>query len=377
MKNKRFFLFIVTFNFIAFVHAQNYQFTVYNMSNTPVFTTNAFKGAAIGLHDNIWVGSAGQGLYRFNGKNWQKAPILTSNSIRGVYMSPADSTIWISQSGTGSTGSGTNINGGVNHIQDTLYAMIYYGALTGLPSRACYGIYVDEFNPANAWSAHWPNTTASVVTGGGIGKIETGSSNASKILDGLPSGNYSSETMCTSIGSGIGADEIWVGVARSCYKGVCNPAYIAKYNKDGIYRGNITASNSLIPFSSDVAGPVARAIDFDSNNRVWIGLSTGGVAVCDNSTKEWILLNEDNSLFPAGASVNFQSITHNSTGYVFIGTSAGLLVYYGGDLNQTANFKIYSTVDGLPSPNITGIAISKNDKIWLSTSAGIVSMLNT
>ena len=362
------------FHFIAFLIvmamkslvAQTYEFKIYKMDSTPAFSTNSFKSAAIGKFGHVWIGSANQGLYRFNGSTWSKSTALQTHNIRGLYPSPVDSAIWVAQSGTNST----NTNGGVNRIADTNYTNTYYGSIAGAPTRYTYGIVADMNNIA--WSAHGPHLTVSVVTGGGIGKFITGSPTATSIYAGLPSGNYADDRRCLSIGTNK-VSEFWVGVDRSCYNGVCNDAYIARYNLSGNYLGNITSSNSPIQFNNLVGGPVARAIDFDSSGRVWVGLSTGGLAVYDNGT--WSPMLNLNIGFPPGAAVNFQSITHDDQGGVYIGTNSGLLIYDGiGAITDPESYALYNANNGLPSSNVTGVAIAGNYDIWLATTAGIVKM---
>ena len=199
MKNFLLSVIILVFGLSLGLRSQSYQVTVYNMANTPVFTTNIFKAATAGKNNDIWVGSANQGLYRFNGTGWYKATILMNHNIRGLYRSPVDSAIWVAQSG--SSGS-TATNGGVNRIADTAYSHTYYGSVLGAPTRFANGIVVDENNIA--WSAHFPHLTGSTTTGGGIGKFVTGSSTGSAILTGLPTGSFAADRRVLSIGKEIG-----------------------------------------------------------------------------------------------------------------------------------------------------------------------------
>lgn len=366
--------FLVTCLIPFFSAGQSYQVTVFNMANTPVFTTNSFKAATMGKYDEVWVGSTNQGLYRFNGTAWRRATILTNYNIRALYMSPVDSAIWVAQSGTNST----NTGGGVTRIADTNYSLTYYGSIAGAPTRYAYGIVADGDNIA--WSAHGPHITASVVTGGGIGKFVTGSTTGSTITSGLPSGNFATDRRCISIAKKNG--EMWVGVDRSCADGTCNKSYISRYNTVGgiTVLDSITASNSPIPFSSQPGGASPRAIGFDEEGRAWVGLSSGGIAVLSNGT--WTILNETNSPFPAGAAVNYQAITHDYFGRTYIGTTGGILIYNGLEpINDSANYTLINQSKGLPSNNVTGIAvgaINTNDfryTLWLTTTAGIARLV--
>jgi ligand-binding sensor domain-containing protein len=85
----------------------------------------------------------------------------------------------------------------------------------------------------------------------------------------------------------------------------------------------------------------------------------------------------DPLIFPAGAIVNNNAITHDRYGYVYIGTSNGLLIFNGGSaVDNPVGWTRLTTDDGLLSNNVTGVAYDyKNGRVLLTTDAGISFMI--
>ena len=355
-------------------------FTVFDQANTPQFTTAFFRGIAVGKYGHVWAGSQSQGLYRYNGIKWEKASILQTHSIRAISMAP-DSSIWVAQSGTGSSGGSTNINGGVNRIADTSYTSQYWGYLTGLPTRACYGVAIS--GSGDVFTSHFSQTTSSLpngeIRGGGLGYKNPAASNFSAIYSGMPyNGALYNGTInvpyVDQFTMGIGTDnqEVWIGLGRSCDNGNCIEPRIARYTMSGTYLGSITSSDAPFPFTNLNTTPVVRAIFFDSQGRAWIGLSAGaGIVVRDQG--KWKVINETNSAFVKGSAINFHAISEDKRGNLYFGTDAGLLVIEKGNYSDSLSYKLYNTSNGLPAANVLSIAKGK-DAMWLSTGAGIVKM---
>lgn len=82
-------------------------------------------------------------------------------------------------------------------------------------------------------------------------------------------------------------------------------------------------------------------------------------------------------IYPAHTTVNNNAITGDKDGNVYIGTNNGLVVFTpitnaAGELDNYANYKRYTTEDGLPSNIIRGIAVDELRKgVWLATDNGI------
>lgn len=340
------------------IQAQNVKFTVYNQANTPAFTTNAFKQIAIGKYHHIWAGTTNAGLYKFNGNTWVKANVLLNNNIRSIVRG-TDSAIIVGQAGYNAVQA---ITGGVNIFYDTTFANTFLSSLSGgLPSRYVNGACVSD--NGTIWTANGQDLTAGITKEGGIAYLVTGASIFSKINTGLPASDIRIYAVDAS------SSEIWAAIDRACPTSPCIPAGILRYSYTGAYLGKIDATNSPIPFNS---GIIIRAIHFTATDMAWVGFNNGGLAVYQGGV--WKLVNSANSRFPSGATVNVNAIKADPNGRVYIGTSLGLLVYTGGSVTDTASYRLYTTADGLPSVNVTGIETVDYKTTWLTTAAGIVRM---
>jgi ligand-binding sensor domain-containing protein len=112
-----------------------------------------------------------------------------------------------------------------------------------------------------------------------------------------------------------------------------------------------------------------RAIYFDGSKRKWVGLLSGGVVILD--TLKWKRINFP-PLFPGSTFVNTNAITGDASGKVYIGTTNGLIVYEGGPVDSMKSYRLYDTLDGLPSNVIRGIAIDTfTHTIAIATANGI------
>jgi len=113
-----------------------------------------------------------------------------------------------------------------------------------------------------------------------------------------------------------------------------------------------------------------NAIYFDNEGRRWIGLNFGGLVV--NTGSVWKTVNMP-GLLPPGVVINNNAITGDDAGNIYIGTSNGLLVYEGGSVDAASSYTQYTMLDGLPSNNVTGVAVdNSNGRILITTDNGVV-----
>jgi len=351
-------LFIATLGLTVSLSAQNATFKVYNQSNVLIFTTNSFKQVAVGKDKHIWVGTNAGGLYKFNGTTWVKGNVLLNHNIRSITRAP-DSSIVIGQSG----GNGSQaINGGVSVFSGSNFNGDFFTESDGLSSRFINAACVTA--DGTIFSASGQDALGAEFHEGGIRFKIPGAGVFDSILSGLPPGDIRVVTIA------CGTQEVWAGLDKSC-PSTCSAPAILRYSTQGAYLGSFTASNTPIPFALS-GGPLIRAIGFTPNNIAWVGFHAGGLAVHQGAN--WYMINSANSKFPAGAAVNTNSIKCAKNGKVYIGTTAGLLVYKGGSFTDTASYILYTTADGLPSNSITGIETYSNRTIWLTTTAGVVKM---
>ena len=211
---------------------QNIKFTLYNMANTPAFTTNSFRQVAVGKDSTIWVGTAGSGLYRFDGTSWAKAPVLLTHSMRTIMRAP-DSSIVIGQSGYNAVQA---TNGGVDRFTTTAFTNTHYGMGNGLPSRYVNGLCIS--NNGTIWAGNGQDLTGSTTDEGGVAYMPAGASSFTKITAGLPA----SDIRIMAIG--CSNTEVWAGIDRACPPGGCISPGILIYSMQGNFIGKIDTTNS-------------------------------------------------------------------------------------------------------------------------------------
>ena len=338
---------------------------VFNKTNTPAFATNAtnaFTSIGIGKDGQIWAGTSRQGLFRYDGKEWEKSSQLSDHVINDIE-SDRDGGIWIAQSGhTGAQA----IGGGISYFPGTTDAgYTYYGVIQGkVPSRNARSLFIDTTPVASAtlmtiWSGHFANLTAGTSSSGGVGHGLDANGIFRTIQEGL-----NTKDGTGSIQSIGGNDkEIWA-YALNNKPGTSESEILIYRVTDGSLVRTIDATTMGVP-----ANFQARAIYLDVKGRAWIGLSSGGVVVFDGSKWEPVNFPE---LFPAATLVNNNAITGDEEGNVFIGTTSGLIVFSGGPLNKSDSYQRFTTDDELPSSNVRFIAVdTSTSKLLLATDNGI------
>ena len=392
--------FSITFSMQFAVAQFTNQFTNYNTANTNAFTSNNFKAIWVGKGNQIWAGTQYQGLYRFDTarKAWTKSAQLSNVFINHI-QSDKDGGIWIVQSGTsGLVGGGSNTAGGVNYFPDTTDAgMQYFNTSNFLSSRNARSIYLDTLNAAptgyrRVWAAQATYISSSTTTAGGIVRQQTiSSNNFQKIIRGLqvfPNTNLVSTGTPSCYTVAGNKNEVWVGAETNYLIASGSSSQILRYEAStgaflGGYDQNGAFDNTRMYYNDQQknytdtstkgilpASFRTTAIHFDAEDRQWIGFRSGGVVVKQGSV--WKTVNMP-SIFPPGTTVNFNAITSDEFGYVYIGTNTGLVVFDGGgEVDNANNYKRLTTVQGLPSDNITGVCYDKSRGVVLLTSdAGV------
>lgn len=365
------------------VTAQQNLFTNYQMGglSSEEFTTNSFTAVGVGINNRIWAGTNYNGLYTFDpGFNiWRKSSRLTNVFINHILADP-DGGIWIGQSGTLTQSGNSNIAGGVNYFPTSSdISMSFYsvqGTTTGafLRSRNVRSLFVDptkgsanNSNPG-VWAAQGSFTTSFTATKGGINYgLYTVQPFFTNVTQGLSTA-ANELTNCEAIG---GNDkEVWVAARPNNSK-----AQILRYNRQSrALIGVIDNTNNSLLGSSFFT----RAIFFDNHGYAWIGFSTNGLIVRkpDNS---WERINFPELL--SGAAINNNAIAQDEFGNVYIGTNTGLLrfkspLYNPGSVPWlSTSYEKYTTDNGLPSNNITGLAYDAlHKRMILATSGGVSFM---
>jgi Zn-dependent metalloprotease len=345
----------------------------FNMANTPVFTTNNFTAIGISTNGIVFAGTNYGGLYRLVNDTWEKIPELPDvriNDIKG----DNDQGIWIAQSGRlGQQGGGSSIAGGVNYYSDPLSNASQFftvGAQQQIPSRNARSIFVDKSRLNNGTNARvWVATLAYFTSGNSTsGMLGQGHYSTVpqfiKVNQGI---NIASNTVgCLTVGGN--KFQIWTFVQAN--NGI-NQLLVYNAGTNQLVTTYDSQSEPTIP-----SGFLARAIYGDALGRIWIGLSTGGLLVYDES-RRWHRVNLP-SVFPPGMAVNFNAIEGNKHGDIFIGTNMGMVYFDAGGgwanrLEDPAYYRLYGLQHGLKSNMINAIAYDATlFKLWVATDSGIV-----
>jgi hypothetical protein len=340
------------------------KFTVFNNTNTPVFgANNSFKAVGIGKGKNVYAGTANNGLYRYNGKVWEKMAILTDNFIQDI-QTDKDNGVWIAQSGR--TGAQA-LTGGVNWLPDsTLDGNEYISATRGLPTRYCRGIFIDTSRTnSNAggptprvWTANMPDITAGVSKTGavGLGYFTDDFSKGFQIIkEGIDVANIASIQLI-----GGNSNEVWVYAN-------------ANFGKNQILKYDAATTNLIGSYDLDGTIGTPRAIYFDSAGRKWVAGTSGSALVFTTGNNNTVV--NFNQLTGVSLSVNINAISGGRGGKVYIGTTQGLLIYDGkGAVTNAASYKRITTTDGLPVNNVLDVVEMKDGTVVMGTDAGIVFM---
>jgi hypothetical protein len=338
----------------------------------------------VGDSNTLFAGSQYGGLYKYDDSLnvWFKSSHLTNVFINDI-KTDGKRGIWVAQSGIqGSQGGASNIAGGINYFPEWFdLGMQFYsvpGTTTGggLSSRNVRSIYIDTASikdfknkPPRVWAAlNTYITSGSTAPGGivvGLNPAANFFTQKRKGLQVVPFVFSNGTPQCDAIG---GDDkEIWIS-ARTNF----GNSQIIRYHptaSEHSYLGSYTPANT--PALSNFFR--VNAIHFDKDGRRWLGLNNGGLVV--QHLDQWYKI-DTNAIIPAGASVNNNAITHDEYGYVYIGTTNGLIVYNGGgQVDEPINYIRYTTDDSLLSNNITGVAYDyKNGRVLLTTPSGISFM---
>ena len=347
--------------------------TLYNMANTPIFASNQFTSVAVGQRGYIWAGTSNNGLYKYNGKSWQKSPTLTNHNIAQI-LPDRDGGIWIAQFGR--TGAQA-ILGGIGHYQDTSFTYQQFSEAEGLPTRNVRSIYVNNNLALLAtqkfkriWGACFSDISVGLARPGAVvfGKENPVSPiYFSKQRNGVNQSNG----FCVVMGGN--KYEVWVFASSNSTAGA---GQILRYRiADSVYLGSI--DNTSQP-AFDL-GYNIKAMYYDEvKRRWWFGLTTGGMVVLDSATNTWSKVNFA-SVFPVGTIVNSNAITGDTRGNIYIGTTKGLVFFGSPNASTITNpllesqYRLYTMADGLPANSVKGIAIDyRVGRIILATDSGIV-----
>ncbi len=380
MNNKLLLFFVLAVNVCSIVSAQSeFEFTHFNQANSPDLGGNNFKCVAVARGGYIWAGSQYHGLVQFDTttKAWRYSVELSNVFITDI-KADQKGNIWVANAGrSGLTNGGSNIGGGVNKFLAEVPDVTNFYTITGvgnLTSRNVRSLWIDKFHPpassAKVWVAQGTYVVTNTTTAGGFSVGDNGAPPYfTKGYIGLqvtPYVGQSSARTPACLAVGGYKDEVWMFAQANFGRN-----QILRYRADsgpnaflGVY------DNTNTPVLSN--GFRANAMFFDDQERGWIGLNEGGIIIKSGSV--WKTMN-DAAVFPVGTSINPNAIASDVAGNVYIGTNNGLIIYKGGPVDLASSYRRVTTVDGLPTNMINGIAEDTMRKtIVLAHNAGISFM---
>lgn len=370
---------------------RNAEITVctYNTSNG--FTTNDFRTVIVDKQGFVWAGANGNGssggLYRFtripnvvgclSSGTWQAAgaPFQTT-SFRDLQLSPiiGDNAIWAANAGHTAVQA---IAGGVYKVNAPNNITRFGSVLDGdgtLSSRLVNSLAIAPNHLLYAAMGLSYNSNTDIY---GKGDVYQYNLNTNPVGFTKPPGIYISNNFTQISAAGMRGTELWFASVRSAENSnIVNP-FIQRWDSEtNSSVGAVNQQNSPIPFD-DNNSLIVRSIFTSSEGRTFVGLNLGiGFAVAEpadeGQTMVWTLLNDQNSAFPKGASVNSNAIAEVN-GEIWMGTTQGILVYDGvGPLTDCKSYTLYNTTNGLPHNNVTDIAYDlERQEVWFTSPAGV------
>jgi ligand-binding sensor domain-containing protein len=336
------------------------NWTVYNTSNSGLPYNYVFA-IAIDGQGNKWIGTS-SGLAKFDGVTWTIFALsnsgLPSNWVTSIAIDGQNK--WI-----GTWDGGLAKFDGVNWT-------VYNTSNSGLPHNWVTAIAVDR--QGNKWigtyggglakfdGVNWTvyNTSNSGLPHNFIFSIAIdGQGNKWIGTDGLGLAKFDGVNWTVYNTSNSGLPHNWVyaiAVDRQGNKWIVTGSGLAKF--DGVNWTVYNTSNSGLPSNS------IGSIVFDDSNNVWIGTSQywngssligGGLAKFDGVN--WTVYNTSNSGLPSN---NISAIAIDRQRNIWVGTDRGLAKFDG------ENWAVYNTLNsGLPSNNIGAIVIDEQGNIWI------------
>ena len=306
---------VVVFLFTVIkVNGQNFQ----NFTTTDGLPDNFVLGIAVDTNNVKWVATA-NGVGSYNDTTWTIYRVADGLADNYAYSISVDKNnqVWV----------GTDY--GVSKFNGTTWTN--YTTTDGLISNSVNYIY--GANDGSVWFA----------TQSGVSKYNLGTFTNYTTTDGLSSNSVYSI-------SSDNTGNIWFCTQMGG---------VSKFN--GTTFTNITkaTTDSLLDDNT-------FAIGFDQNNNRFIGTWYGISKL--NSSDAWV----ENYRIEDGLYNNFvRDIKSDSDGNIWVGMFADYNFDGGISKFNGTNWVSYSVTDGLVNTQVTGIAIDKQNKPWISTGGGV------
>ena len=330
------------------------EWTIYNTSNSGL-PENKIKSITRDENGTIWLGTAGEGVVKFDGKDkWS-----TYNEFNSGNPGNHVDSIAIDQSGNVWVATG---NGVAKFDRDTTWT-VYNTSNSGLPDNDTYPIAIDRTQEVSALRED--ELSLWIGTFNGLARFDGTNWKTYNTSNSPIPGN-----LVRSIAIDRDGNK-WIG---TLYDG------LAKFNGDATWE-------KYADFNSGLPNNDVYPITFDKEGNIWIGTNGGGLAKFDGTTN-WTIYNKSNSGLPDN---KIYSMTIDKTGTFWIGTVEGGLAKFdpsavlrtGGDTTlpddavAQAGWTVYNTFNsGLSNNEVRGITIDGDGNKWIATYGGGLALFN-
>lgn len=301
--------------------------------------------------DIVWVGTDGDGIYKFLARTKPFSAIASGNTQHGDISNSIVRSIYEDDDGTLYVGTR---GGGLNIVDATRTETKVINTSRGLSNNTVLSINKDKLN--NIWIG---------VDGEGIDMLEKRSGRIfhfPRDFENRPdlAFNYVYSICIDAFG------DVWLGTSGN---GVIQMKVVktAKgYQLDRYNQISHYASNRNATINSNIVYAVVE----ETPNIMWFGTRGAGIYRYNS------LANKIEEHFHTGSEVQNRLVDndvlslHVSNDELWIGTSAGVnrIALRGRPYKST----YYTERDGLPNNTIHGILSDKNNRIWFSTNNGLV-----
>ena len=307
---------------------------------------------------NLWIGTLGDGIYKFNGKEFTRYTTqegLSNNKVTSL-LCDKSGILWL----------GTN-GGGICKYNGNLFT--HFTTQQGLAYNEVKGITSDK--TGNLWFATW---------GGGLSRFDGKSFQNYTVTQGLKSNSLLSILRDSKENLWLGGDNgacmfdgknfTWYDTSQGFtnYQ-VWNIQEDKQHNiwfatfGDGVYKydGSTFTHYSI---KQGIANPVVMCLLQDHTGNFWFGTYGNGLYKYDG--KKLTNYNHAGGL----SSDEVMDMAEDSKGNLWIGTIGGGVNKYDG-----RNFYHYSTAQGLSNEIVMGILEDRKGNQWFSTRNGLNRMM--
>jgi len=313
----RTYIFSILFIFAGGLAAQNFSITNYTTANSSIASNNvtAVKADASG---NLWVGTGGSGLSKFNGTTWTTYTTtqgLVGNTVKAIDVDGSGN-IWIATSAGLSKYNGSTFTN--------------YTTAQGLASNDLRSVYVD--NADNVWAG---------TAGAGVSKYNGVSFTTYNTVSGLVQNFVLAITQDLS-------GNMWFGTA----------AGVSKFT--GTVWTTYTSINGI-----NTNGDQVQSATTDAAGNVWMGSLPsmgigGGLYKWNGAT--WTAYSTSDGL----AHNDVRGIASDAKSRLWVATNGNGTSHF-----RNAAFTTYGTSAGMVSATQTCATVDFNGYVWIGTGSGL------